>query len=112
MVIEAAGSTESLAQAAELVAPGGTVVVLGVHMGKVELNWSPLFHREARVIPSLGYCRHDDGREMEHAAQMLADEPEIARTIITHRFPIDDGVEAFRVAADKSAGAIRVVIEP
>ena len=43
---------------------------------------------------------------------MLADEPEIARTIITHRFPIDDGVEAFRVAADKSANAIRVVIEP
>jgi 2-desacetyl-2-hydroxyethyl bacteriochlorophyllide A dehydrogenase len=112
VVIEAAGSTESLAHAAELVAPRGTVVVLGVHMGTVELNWSPLFHREARVIPSLGYCRHDDGREMEHAAQMLADEPEIARTIITHRFPLDDAVEAFRVAADKSVGAIRVVIEP
>lgn len=112
VVIEAAGSTGSLAEAAELVAPAGTVVVLGVHMGTVELNWSPLFHREARVIPSLGYCRHDDGREMEHVAQMLADEPEIARTIITHRYSIDEGVEAFRVAADRSAGAIRVVIEP
>jgi threonine dehydrogenase-like Zn-dependent dehydrogenase len=43
---------------------------------------------------------------------MLADEPDIARTIITHRFPIDDASEAFRVAADKSTKAIRVVIEP
>ncbi|MCU1387205.1 MAG: Alcohol dehydrogenase GroES domain protein [Ilumatobacteraceae bacterium] len=112
VVIEAAGTTESLAASVDLVAPGGTIVVLGVHMGTVELNWSPLFHREARVVPSMGYCSYTGGREMEHAAQMLADVPEIARTLITHRFPIDDAAEAFRVAGDRTASAIRVVIEP
>ena len=112
VVIEAAGSTESLARAGQLVAPSGTIVVLGVHLGKVELDWMPLFHREARIVPSLGYCAHDGGREMEDAAAMLADEPEIARTVITHRFPIDDATEAFRVAGDRSTGSIRVVIEP
>jgi 2-desacetyl-2-hydroxyethyl bacteriochlorophyllide A dehydrogenase len=112
VVIEAAGSPESLARAIELVAPSGTIVVLGVHMGTVELNWMPLFHREARVIPSLGYCAHEGGREMEDAAAMLADEPEIARTLITHRFPIEDAAEAFRVAGDRASGALRVVIEP
>jgi 2-desacetyl-2-hydroxyethyl bacteriochlorophyllide A dehydrogenase len=112
VVVEAAGSSASLARSIELVAPGGTVVVLGVHFGTVELNWMPLFHREARVIPSLGYCRHDSGREMEDAAAMLADDPEIARAVITHRFPIDEAAEAFRVAGDKTSGAIRVVIEP
>jgi 2-desacetyl-2-hydroxyethyl bacteriochlorophyllide A dehydrogenase len=112
VVVEAAGTPESLTRSIELVAPRGTVVVLGVHLGKVELDWMPLFHREARVIPSLGYCRSHDGREMEHAAAMLADDPEIARTLITHRFPIDDAAEAFRVAGDRSSGAIRVVIEP
>ena len=64
--------------------------MLGVHLGTVELSWMPLFHREARIIPSLGYCRHEGGREMEDAAKMLADEPEIVRTLITHRFPIED----------------------
>jgi 2-desacetyl-2-hydroxyethyl bacteriochlorophyllide A dehydrogenase len=112
VVVEAAGTMESLARAIELVAPSGTVVVLGVHMGTVELNWMPLFHREARVIPSLGYCAHEGGREMEDAAAMLADEPEIARTVITHRFPIEDAAEAFRVAGDRASGALRVVIEP
>jgi 2-desacetyl-2-hydroxyethyl bacteriochlorophyllide A dehydrogenase len=112
VVVEAAGTPASLARSIELVAPGGTVVVLGLHFGTVELSWSPLFHREARIVPSLGYCAHDGGREMEHAAAMLADDPEIARTIITHRFPIEDAAEAFRMAGDKTARAIRVVIEP
>jgi threonine dehydrogenase-like Zn-dependent dehydrogenase len=112
VVVEAGGTPASLARSIELVGPGGTVVALGVHLGAVELDWTALFHREARVIPSLGYCRSEEGREMEQAAAMLADDPEIARALITHRFPIDDAAEAFRVAADRRAGAIRVVIEP
>ncbi len=112
VVVEAAGTEASLARCAELVAPGGTVVVLGVHLGPVQLNWMPLFNREARIIPSLGYCAHDGGREMADAAAMLADEPDIARTLITHRFPIEDAAEAFRVAGDKTTGALRVIIEP
>jgi 2-desacetyl-2-hydroxyethyl bacteriochlorophyllide A dehydrogenase len=112
VVVEAAGSEASLAKCGELVAPGGTIVVLGVHFGPVQLDWMPLFHKEARVIPSLGYCAHDGGREMEHAAAMLADDPDIARTLITHRFPIEDASEAFRVASERASGAVRVVIEP
>jgi threonine dehydrogenase-like Zn-dependent dehydrogenase len=101
-----------LARCGELVAPGGTIVVLGVHFGPVQLDWMPLFHKEARVIPSLGYCAHEGGREMEDAAAMLADDPDIARTLITHRFPLEDAAEAFRVASERASGAVRVVIEP
>jgi 2-desacetyl-2-hydroxyethyl bacteriochlorophyllide A dehydrogenase len=112
VVVEAAGSLESLARCGELVAPGGSIVVPGVHFGPVELEWHPLFAKEARVIPSLGYCAHDGVREFDEAAAMLAADPEIARTVITHRFPLEDAVEAFRVASDRSSGAIRVVLEP
>jgi threonine dehydrogenase-like Zn-dependent dehydrogenase len=111
-VVEAAGSAESLSRCGELVAPGGTIVVLGVHFGPVHLDWMPLFNKEARVIPSLGYCDHDGVREMDEAAAMLAEDPEIARVLVTHRFPLEDAEEAFRVAADRSKGAIRVVLEP
>lgn len=112
VVVEAAGSQESLARCGQLVAPGGTIVVLGVHFGPVQLDWLPLFNKEARVIPSLGYCAHDGVREMEEAAAMLAEDPEIARILITHRFPLEEAEEAFRVAADRGSGAIRVVLEP
>ena len=112
VVLEAAGTVESLARCSQLVAPSGTIVVVGVHYGPVEVDWMSLFHREARLIPSLGYCSHDGVREFEEVAAMLADDPSIAQTVITHRFPLEDATEAFRVAADKSSGAIRVVIEP
>ena len=112
VVVEAAGSAESLARCGELVAPGGTIVVLGVHFGPVQLDWMPLFNKEARVIPSLGYCAHDGVREMDEAAAMLAAGSRDRRTLITHRFPLEDAVEAFRVASDRGSGAIRVVLEP
>jgi len=112
VVVEAAGTPAGLARCAELVGPGGTIVDVGVHLGPVQLDWMPLFHREARLIPSLGYCAHDGRPEMSDAAEMLAEDPDIARAVITHRFPLEDAPEAFRVAADKRQGAIRVVVEP
>jgi len=112
VVVEAAGTPEGVRRCIDLVAPGGTIVVLGVHTGAFELDWLPLFGKEGRLIPSLGYCRHEGGREIEEAAAMLAEKPEIARTLITHRFPLEDADEAFRVAADRRSGALRVVLEP
>ena len=111
VVVEAAGSASALARSVELVAPGGSVVVLGVHYAPVELDLLSLFLKEARVVPSMAYCRHDDGRDMAEAAEMLAAHPEVVHTLVTHRFPLSEAEEAFRVAADRAAGAIKVVLE-
>jgi threonine dehydrogenase-like Zn-dependent dehydrogenase len=32
--------------------------------------------------------------------------------MITHRLPLDRAADAFRIAADRGAGAIKVVLEP
>jgi threonine dehydrogenase-like Zn-dependent dehydrogenase len=65
-----------------------------------------------RVIPSYTYGHHHGEREFEEAAHLLAAHPELSETIVTHRFPLADAPAAFRTAADRSAGAIKVVIEP
>ena len=46
------------------------------------------------------------------AAQVLAASPELVPAIITHRYPLEAAPEAFATAADRSAGAIKVVLEP
>jgi threonine dehydrogenase-like Zn-dependent dehydrogenase len=49
---------------------------------------------------------------VDSAAALLAADPSVADALITHRFPISDTIEAFRVAADRRAGAIKVVLQP
>jgi len=112
VVVEAAGTESALHRATEVARPGGTMAVLGVFPPDVTWPQHQCFMKELRTVPSLGYCRHSGGRDFEDAAAMLAAAPELVDALITHRFPIDDAEEAFRVAADRSSGALRVVLEP
>jgi threonine dehydrogenase-like Zn-dependent dehydrogenase len=112
VVIEAAGSASSLKQSMTLVQRGGAVGVLGVFDPGTEWPYWAWMMKEVRTFPSVGYCRHDHGRDIEDAARILAADPDLVDTLITHRFSIEDAPEAFRVAKDKASGAVRVVVEP
>jgi threonine dehydrogenase-like Zn-dependent dehydrogenase len=112
VVIESAGTSSSLARSVELVAPGGSIALLGLHLEGFSPDFLAIFTKEARVLPSIAYCSHDGRKDFSEAASMLAADPDIADTLITHRFPLSDAAEAFRVAQDRQAGAIKVVIEP
>jgi threonine dehydrogenase-like Zn-dependent dehydrogenase len=111
VVIEAAGGVAGLHDAIEACQAGATLVVLGVYGGGIPLPMGA-FLKELRVQSSLGYCSHSGGRDYDDAISRLSSHSEIARSLITHRFPLDDAAEAFRVAADRSAGAIKVVLHP
>jgi threonine dehydrogenase-like Zn-dependent dehydrogenase len=111
VVLETGGSESSLFRSVELARPGGSVVYMGV-FGDISWPHAEAFTKEVALRPSLGYCAHEDRREFAEAADMLAGRPELVRTLITHRFPIEDAPEAFRVARDRSKGVFRVVVEP
>jgi 2-desacetyl-2-hydroxyethyl bacteriochlorophyllide A dehydrogenase len=111
IVVEAAGSASSIQRCVELARPGGTIVVLGVVSGPLQVPFGSLLTKEITLTASLGYCGHPGQREMRLAADMLASRPEIAASLITHRFPLDEAAEAFRVAADRKSGAVKVVVD-
>lgn len=112
VVIETGGSESALHRAVELSRPGGTVVHLGAYAPGTVWPMDASFSKEVTVRPSLGYCSHGRRKDFAESADLLAARPELARTLITHRFPIEDAVEAFRVAQDKSKGVFRVVVQP
>jgi threonine dehydrogenase-like Zn-dependent dehydrogenase len=68
--------------------------------------------KELTFINSMAYGCHHGVRETDEAAAMLADNPNIAQTVITHRFALEHAAEAFRVAGDRASGAIKVVLHP
>ncbi len=118
VVVDAAGSSESIARCFELVQPGGTVLVVSSQWKPIEF---PTFfaNREAHVVTAAMHGRGhgvgggaESGTDMQAAAQLLADLPEVAGALITHRFPLAEAAHAFDVAADRAAGAIKIVLTP
>jgi 2-desacetyl-2-hydroxyethyl bacteriochlorophyllide A dehydrogenase len=110
VVIETAGSESGLHRAVELARPGGTVIHVGVY-GDISWPHGQAFRKEVGLRPSLGYASHHGRREFREAADMLAGRPELGDILITHRYPMQEAPEAFRVARDRSQGVFRVVVE-
>jgi threonine dehydrogenase-like Zn-dependent dehydrogenase len=112
VVIECAGSESALQRSCELARAGGTLLLLSSYWDGLNLPGFIVVLKELRIQPSSMYGRHSGGRDVDGAAALLAATPELARTVITHRLPLDAAAEAFRIARDRSAGAIKVVLEP
>ncbi|BBJ45231.1 hypothetical protein SSPO_079490 [Streptomyces antimycoticus] len=87
VVIDAAGSETGLARCAELARPGGRVVLLGVYQHTIPIPGIVSLVKELTYVHSIAYSRHDGIRDTEQAAALLAGNPTIAQTVITHRFP-------------------------
>ena len=112
LVVEAAGTESALATAVELAKPSAEVSIPGIYWGPVAMPGLALCFKQVSLCPTTLYGRHAGGRDIDAAAALLATTPDLARTIITHRFPLDAAAEAFTTAADRATGAIKVVLEP
>ncbi len=112
-VIEAAGTGSALAEAVRRCRPGGRVVLLGSYWdGTVELPGLEVTMKEVTLVPATMYGRVGPSRDIDVAAAVLAARPDLPGVVITHRFPLDAAADAFAVASDRAAGAIKVVLEP
>jgi threonine dehydrogenase-like Zn-dependent dehydrogenase len=112
VVIESAGTESALLRSVELCQPGGRVVLLGTYWDAATMPGLQIGMTEVTLIPASMYSRSGSVRDVDVAARLLADRPELARLLITHRFPLDGVHEAFATARDRSSGAIKVVLEP
>ena len=113
VVVDAAGTTSALEKAVQLCRPGGTLLLLASYWdGMMTLPAMALCMKEVRIVPSLMYRRLGTARDIDIAASLLGSRPEIPDVLISHRMSLDAAPEAFRIAADRKSGAIKVVLEP
>jgi threonine dehydrogenase-like Zn-dependent dehydrogenase len=114
LVVETVGGTaDTLDQAVAAVRPGGTVSILGVYTTAPRFPAIQVLAKELRLLGSFVYSRAGARADFEIVQDLLARRgAELARTIVTHRVPLDDIAAGFRTAADKTTGSIKVTIEP
>ena len=86
----------------------GTVVLVAGYFEDLEVNLSRIVWSEAIITGSNCYGFSHMQTDFQAAIDLI-----IARRIpftklVTHRYPLEDIKEAFRIAADKSSGAVKV----
>ncbi len=107
--IEAVGSPEATRLAAEMLRLGGTLAAIGVHT-EPHLALSPgeIYDRNLRY--SAGRC---SARHYMPASLAWAERDEaLIGTLVSHRLPLTEGVEAYRRFAARDPGWIKVLLLP
>jgi threonine dehydrogenase-like Zn-dependent dehydrogenase len=110
-VIETVGGrAPTLGEAIAACAPAGRVVVLGLFSGPAEIDALALMAKEVELIGSNTYG-HEHGSDFARGLTLLATHAAELAPLQTHRFPLRETAAAFRAAADKRSGALKVVVE-
>ena len=107
--IEAVGSESATRAAADLLRHGGRIGALGVHT-EAHLALSPGELYDRNFTYAAGRCpaRHYMPASLELAERHAS----LVGTLISHRLPLSDGVEAYRSFAGREPGWNKVVLLP
>lgn len=107
LVVDAVGSQSAFDRSVQVCRSGGVLVELGVFWTPVSMNREVVL-REITIAPAVFYAHSHDEDDFTTAVNVLAGRPDIEDVMVTHRFGLDEAEEAFRVAGDRSSGAIKV----
>jgi threonine dehydrogenase-like Zn-dependent dehydrogenase len=111
VVFDAVCTQEAVDQAVHLCRPGGTVLEFGLFWSPVTLT-NALLLKEVTFVPSIYYSHDHSRNDVEEAAEVLAASSDLADILVTHHLDLDAAVRAFEIAADRSAGSIKVHLHP
>lgn len=110
---ETAGVPFLQAQVIDLVKKKGAVVYVGTAHGDVKFSgktFEKILRGELFVTGSwMSFSAPFPGSEWRAAAELLGEGKINVDELITHRFRLEDGIEAFNTLTDKASGAIKVM---
>lgn len=113
IVIETVGGeSDTLIHAPRLARPGGTICVLGVFLNPTPLGALGVVVKEQHVVGAITYGRSAGVADFELAIALLSRHRDLAGSLITHRRTLDQIVDAYALADDKSSKALKVTVLP
>ncbi|MEM8859363.1 MAG: zinc-binding dehydrogenase [Chloroflexota bacterium] len=112
VVIEAAGETDSINLAFDLVKEYGFVLQFGVpHEQTFMVNYNTQF-RKCLTVKHIVYATREPGHTSTlKALQMIASGEVNVAPVITHHFPFDQVLQAYELQATRDEGAVKIIID-
>jgi threonine dehydrogenase-like Zn-dependent dehydrogenase len=108
-VMEAVGNSAAENLSFELVRPGGTIAVVGVHTDP-QFTFSPVDAYNRNLTYRVGRC--PARRYMDELLPLLTSNQYDFRPLLSHRLPLSDGPRGYRIFADKAEACTKVVLTP
>lgn len=108
-IMEAVGSPQAGRLALELVRPGGTISTAGVHTSS-QMPFSPVEAYDRNLTYRTGRC--PARFYMERLLPLVRSHRYPLRDVISHRLPLADGVEGYRLFAQRRDDCTKVVLAP
>ena len=105
VAFEAAGEQEAVDDAFAAVVPGGKVILGGIPTEDHTVFSASIARRKGLTIKMVRRMKHTYPRAIELVSKGLVD----VRSIVTHRFPLAEAGEAFRVAERREG--LKILIE-
>jgi threonine dehydrogenase-like Zn-dependent dehydrogenase len=107
--IEAVGTADATRLAADLLRLGGSLAAVGVHTEPhLALPPGEIYDRNLRYASGRCPARH----YMEASLTLAARDEALLATLISHRLPLSEGVDAYARFAAREAGWTKVVLRP
>lgn len=106
IVVDTTGAPPVLQLAADLVAPTGTVVSVGLTGGSALFSPGVLPEKEITVVGSSCATRAD----FATAVRLVRSRPEAVASLVSHVVPLEHVAEAFDLAQRSDAGTMKVVV--
>ncbi len=104
-IIEATGSMAALASALPLLAPGGTILLLGYYQ-QLDLPYMPLFLKEARLLTAKEWSAGD----LTRCRDMMASGELDVRPLLTHELPVAQVAHGYDLALN-DLDCLKIVFE-
>jgi 2-desacetyl-2-hydroxyethyl bacteriochlorophyllide A dehydrogenase len=115
LIYDCVGYSRTIHDSLRWLRAGGDYIMVGNQLAPVTFDQTPIWHQELRVI---GVNAHGtetfDGERISSfdlAMEMIRDGTVNLDGLITHRFPLGEYKEAFRVFKQKTEPVIKVVLE-
>ena len=111
VAIEALGIQETFENSLRCLRPGGTLSSLGVYSGKLQVPYDAFAAGigDYKIVTTLCPGGKERMRRLMNLVQSGRFDP---TPLITHRFSLDDIVEAYHIFGDRLDGVLKVAIKP
>jgi len=108
VTIECSGGLGVPQQCAEVTKRGGKIVVVAFYPDKVTFDLSAVVRKDVSIYTSRG----EGGNNVKRAVALAAAGKLRGAEMITHRFPLEEIAEAFRVVRERDGDPVKVVLVP